>query len=113
MSAKPSESARELAIAIDAALAYAGYDDAAALIERDREAYAASRVAAAVQEKGKGWVDVELLKFNGELLAWVKKLVDMLDDCINAYDLPGEHCEMEQAIERARDALNAKPGEGE
>jgi hypothetical protein len=32
-----------------------------------------------------------------------------LDDLLSACELPGEHCEIEQAIPRARAALEGKP----
>ena len=37
------------------------------------------------------------------------RLLEALDDLLSACELPGEHCEIEQALPRARAALEGKP----
>jgi hypothetical protein len=37
------------------------------------------------------------------------RLREALDNLLSACELPGEHCEIEQATPRARDALEGKP----
>ena len=45
------------------------------------------------------------------LIAAAPALLEALDDILMAYDLPGDHCEMEQAIIVARAAIDKAKGE--
>lgn len=45
-------------------------------------------------------------KTNAQLISAAPDMAEALDDIIMAFELPGNHCEMEQAIERAKKALS-------
>jgi hypothetical protein len=45
------------------------------------------------------------------LIAEIERLRSALDDVVMAHDLPGQHCEMEQAVEKARRVLGCQGNE--
>lgn len=47
---------------------------------------------------------------NARLIAAAPTLLDSLESLVMAIELPGEHCEVEQAIREARAALQAAKG---
>ena len=55
-------------------------------------------------------VDIEVV--HAREVEGLRDALDALDDCIMAFDLPGDHCEMDQSIMRARSVLAASGSRG-
>jgi hypothetical protein len=51
------------------------------------------------------------MKANARLISAAPDLAEALDDILMALDLPGDHCELEPAKERARAVLRKAKGE--
>lgn len=51
----------------------------------------------------------ETMKMIEEAIAEITRLRSALDDFITAYDLPGDHCELENAAREARKVLAGAP----
>jgi hypothetical protein len=50
-------------------------------------------------------------KANAQLIAAAPELLEALDSLVSACDLPGDHCEVEQALPRAIAAIKKAKGE--
>lgn len=63
----------------------------------------------------KSTIDRQLAKIKGQNagLKWMDEAAKALGDVIDAYRLPGDHCEMEQAIAHASEVLDKLEGNDE
>jgi hypothetical protein len=64
-----------------------------------------------VTSEGGEYVAGLLRKADAQLIAAASELLEALDSLVSACDLPGDHCEVEQALPRAIAAIKKAKGE--